>query len=148
MRSYKLLALLFTGFLLSSNAWAETKPTAKLTEVNGKVMINTGTTYEAAKVGQVLLPGHKIVSAGQSSAKVTYNDGCVVDVISDKIYMVETLGNCPVAAKTSTSTTTTAGVLDAGISPAMVAGTVLLVGGIVALANSDNDDGDISQATP
>ena len=65
---------------------------AKVTEANGKVLVNKGKGYVTAKQGMEIRPGDRVVALDKASAKVVYNDGCVTDLKENDLLSMDGKG--------------------------------------------------------
>lgn len=84
---------LFCGF--ASIALAQPQaPVAKLAQVEGRVMVNTGTNYVMAASGTLLQPGTKVATTKGASVAIVYNDGCVKQVKENSILTVGQATEC------------------------------------------------------
>jgi hypothetical protein len=54
--------------------------TAKITQIRGRVVVNTGNNYQIAKPNSVLPTGAKVLAVGESSATLVYQEGCSHEV--------------------------------------------------------------------
>lgn len=71
---------------------------ATLTEPAGKVLVNAGAGYNTAPGATSVAAGTKIMVQGGSSAKVVYNDLCIVKLNENTIYTVAEKPPCEEAA--------------------------------------------------
>lgn len=79
----------------STGASAEpSAPVAKLSQIEGQVMVNMGTTYVIASPGMEVQVGAKLVTAKGSSVTVTYSDGCIKRVKENTMVTVSSLTEC------------------------------------------------------
>ncbi len=51
-------------------------PVAKLTEIEGRVLVNTGDEFRPAVSGQSLKPGDRIMAQNNGEATIDFDDGC------------------------------------------------------------------------
>jgi hypothetical protein len=78
-----------------SSASAETSdPVAKLYQIEGQVLVNTGTAYVAAQPGMEIKPGTKILTRKDSSVNVSYNDGCIKRLNENSMLTVNSATEC------------------------------------------------------
>jgi hypothetical protein len=133
---------------------------AKLTNLNGSVMVNDGVRYQPAKPGQVLPIGAKVMVPQGSKANLVFSNGCVKPIQQNSILTINSLNNVPSNTKDCASAFVqerayqVAAVGDvsppATIAPASTgigAGTIVLgalaaVGFIAAGIDIGNDDDD------
>ena len=95
-RSFALLAA-GLGLLMASSAGAQTAAPlqiASLGPVNGKVMINKGKGFVAARQGTVLTPGDRVIALNGSSAAIVYPDGCVAEMRENSLLAVDKGTQC------------------------------------------------------
>lgn len=69
-------------------AQAETSSVATLTQVGGKVMVNKGKGFVAAKSGMSLAENDRLITLDGSSASVVFADGCVNNVKANSVLAV------------------------------------------------------------
>lgn len=69
-------------------AQAETSSVATLTQVGGKVMVNKGKGFVAAKSGMALAGTDRLITLDGSSASVVFADGCVNNVKANSVLAV------------------------------------------------------------
>ena len=86
MRSFCFLASLI---LASVPAQAAT-----LTPEKGQVLFNNGDGYKLASHPTEVLPGHSIVANPGGAARVTFDDGCTVDVRPGSVFTVAAQSPC------------------------------------------------------
>lgn len=67
---------------------------AKLTKIEGNVMVNQGVNYGAAKPGMELKTGAKVVTTKNSSVAIVYNNGCIKQVKPNSILSVGPAAEC------------------------------------------------------
>lgn len=67
---------------------------AKLTQVQGDVMVNNGTRFVKAVSGLELKPGAKIVTAKSSNVSLVYQNGCVKQLKQNTMHTVGTAEQC------------------------------------------------------
>ena len=93
------LALLTAGLALlaASSAGAQTNAPlqiASLGPVTGKVMINKGKGFSAARSGAVLAPGDRVIALNGSSAAIVYPNGCVAELRENSLLAVDNRTQC------------------------------------------------------
>lgn len=71
------LSLVMMAFLSQATTAATVAPAAKLTQVQGDVMVNNGTRFVKATPGAELKPGAKIVTAKGATVSLVYQNGCI-----------------------------------------------------------------------
>ena len=99
MRSLsRAIAVLSTGLLLlAASASAQTPvplQVASLGPVTGKVMINKGKGFVAARQGTVLAPGDRIIALNGSTAAIVYPNGCVAEMRENSLLAVDKRTQC------------------------------------------------------
>jgi hypothetical protein len=57
--------------------------TAKITQIRGRVVVNNGNNYQIAKPNSVLPTGAKVLTMGDSSAIIVYQEGCSHEIKSN-----------------------------------------------------------------
>lgn len=67
---------------------------AKLTQVQGDVMVNNGARFVKAVSGTELKPGAKIVTAKSSTISLSYQNGCVKQIKQNTMHTVGTPEQC------------------------------------------------------
>ncbi len=65
---------------------------ASLGDVNGKVMINQGRGFVAARPGMEVSVGDRVIALEGASAKVVYKDGCVTSLKERNLLPVDAKG--------------------------------------------------------
>lgn len=98
-RMHRSLAFLATSLALlaASAASAQTAAplqVASLGPVTGKVMINKGKGFVAARPGTVLAPGDRLISLNGSTAAIVYPDGCVAELGENSLLAVDKRTQC------------------------------------------------------
>lgn len=93
--------LLFTGIAMGLAAYAnlgmaDSAPSIQLKDVQGKVMVNTGSGYVAGNSGMQLKPGYKVTVSGNSKAKIVYANNCSQDLKGNSLIKVGTASECQV----------------------------------------------------
>jgi hypothetical protein len=110
--------------------------------VQAEVSVNRGDGYKPLAGKTTVYAGHLVMAAPNGSAKVIYDDGCVVEVAPGAVVAVYETSPCQAqTAAVDTSAQTGAanprrGYIIAGV---VVAG---IAGGIVALSSAGGDDED------
>ena len=113
---------------------------AKVTEANGKVLVNKGNGLVSTKAGAPLGDGDRIVTLDKSNARVIFSDGGELVLEENKILVIDmklgskaaVLASEPAAGAVAAGGSLPAGLWIGGIA---VAGGALLVG-----ANSNNNN--------
>ena len=67
---------------------------ASLSSVDGKILVNQGHGYVAAKPGMMLSDGDRIIALDGSSAAVVYSDGCVTQLKENNILAMSKGAGC------------------------------------------------------
>ena len=114
---------------------------AKVTEANGKVLVNKGDGLISTKAGTELVDGDRIVTLDKSNAKVMFADGCELVLEENKILVIDMNLGCKAAVLASAPGAVATGGSTAGLwIGAAVAGGALLAGagGGGGSDNSDN----------
>ena len=70
------------------------EPVAKLTQLEGKVLVNNGKSFTQAQVGMPLERGYRILIPAGGSAQVVYKDGCVLPLGQNSLLTVEGKNQC------------------------------------------------------
>lgn len=74
---FKSLAFISLGLALTVSAGAtEDSDAIRLKNVQGKVMVNTGSEYVAGKSGMILKPGYKVMVSEKGTAQILYANDC------------------------------------------------------------------------
>lgn len=95
----KLKMLSLVGALVFAvGAQAESAGVATLTQVTGKVMVNKGKGYVAAKSGMSLGDNDRLITLDGSSAAVLYGDGCSSNVKANSVLAVSKALGCKAEA--------------------------------------------------
>ena len=124
---------------------------AKLSQFKGKVWVNTGKTSVPAQADMPLIKGYRVLVLGDSSARLVYKSGCVLNLEANSSLTVENQEQCKAALLTQSSgaqaaeaggaSATTAGLSE--WTPALIAGAaaagVIIAG--VAASNSGGGGG-------
>lgn len=133
--------------------------TVKLAQVQGDVMVNTGSRFVKAVSGLELKPGAKIVTAKESNVSLVYQNGCVKRVKQNTMLNIGSAEECVTnankeriyvaAAVGDTQTDVPAGSAPKtqpflGSPLSYVAGGLLVVGGAVALNNDSSNNNNSS----
>jgi hypothetical protein len=96
------LALLALGASVADAAQAQqpasSRPVARITGVQGNVLVSQADGMAAATSGQPLPPGARIITTAGAKATISYERGCVVDLGENRRYIVREAAEC-VAAK-------------------------------------------------
>ena len=130
---------------------------AKLSPFKGKVWVNTGKTSVPAQAGMPLSKGYRILVLSDSSARLVYNNGCMLNLEANSSLTVENQEQCKAALLIQSSGAQAAEVggasaTAAGLSewtPALIAGaavTGLIIAGVVS--NSGGGGGGNAQISP
>ena len=85
--------LLAVALAAASGAQAAEKIVlASLGDVNGKVMINQGRGFVAARAGMEVSVGDRVIALEGASAQVVYKDGCVTNLKERNLLPVDAKG--------------------------------------------------------
>lgn len=84
--------------LMYSSALAEVN-FAQMQSFHGKVLVNQGKGFNAAKVGLTLKPGDRILIGTESTAIVAFENGCQVSISEPKVLTITKAAPCPAGAK-------------------------------------------------
>jgi hypothetical protein len=76
---------------------ASTRPIARLTGIQGNVLVSQTDGMAAATSGQQLPPGTRVITTGGAKATVSYASGCVVDLGENRRYIVREAAECTAA---------------------------------------------------
>lgn len=87
-----ILAIAAMVTALGTAVAAEPVKVAALGDVSGKVMVNQGRGFVAAKPGMEIRAGDRIVTLDGASAKLVYGDGCLADLKENNLLSVD--GKC------------------------------------------------------
>jgi hypothetical protein len=85
------------ALLAASSAGAQTPAPlqiASLGPVTGKVMINKGKGFVAARQGTALAPGDRVIALNGSAAAIVYPDGCVSELRQNSLLAVDKRTQC------------------------------------------------------
>ena len=80
------------GLLLSLDAQAA--PTARITQIEGKVFVSTPKGYVQAQPGMILDSGNRVMTLAGSSARVTYPDNCSMQVGANSLFIMGEKNQC------------------------------------------------------
>jgi len=121
------------GLLIISPARA-----AGVEVVEGQVSINRGDGYQPVVDWAPASPGDLVMASPNSSGKITYADGCVVEVTPGAVVAVQEYSPCTTPERS-------------GFKPGYLIGGVLVVGGIVGgviALTGGGDDNDKTSDKP
>lgn len=95
-RSFAFLTAGLAMLAVSSAGAQTTAPlqVASLGPVTGKVMINKGKGFAAARSGAVLAPGDRVIALNGSSAAIVYPDGCIAELRENSLLAVDKRTQC------------------------------------------------------
>jgi hypothetical protein len=155
IRAMMIASVIGFGFAMGA-AQAETASVATLTQVGGKVMVNKGKGFVAAKSGMALAENDRLITLDASSASVVFADGCVNNVKANSVLSVSKAAGCKAPALAVNSsmplryaqgtsiTTTDAGKLGTVETIGGISGKWLLIGGLItfvaAASSTDNNN--------
>ena len=80
---------------------AEPAGVAKVTEANGKVLVNQGNGLLSAKTGAELVDGDRVVTLDKANARIMFSDGCEVFLEQNKILVIDMKLGCKAAVLAS-----------------------------------------------
>ena len=86
-----LALLLGLGIGLDAQA---VEPVAKLTQMEGKVLVNNGKSFTQAQAGMPLERGYRILIPAGGSAQVVYKDGCMLPLGPNSLLTIEGKNQC------------------------------------------------------
>lgn len=146
------------ALVIATVAQAESASVATLTQVTGKVMVNKGKGYVAAKSGMSLGDNDRLITLDGSSAAVIYSDGCTSNVKANSVLAVSKALGCKAEVLSVQGNNITPAVRYAAVGdippppPPLVVTPLLtgpvIVGSIIAgsiiLGNAATDDNNIS----
>ena len=96
------LALLVAAAFAANMAQAQQPPAsrsiARITGVQGNVLVSQADGMAAATNGQQLPPGARVITTAGAKVSIAYERGCVVDIAENRRYIVREAAEC-VAAK-------------------------------------------------
>ena len=75
-------------------AYADQVQLASLSNLDGKVLVNQGRGFVAAKPGMVLNDGDRVIALDGSKAAVVYADGCVTQLKENSLLAMSKAGGC------------------------------------------------------
>jgi len=90
-------ALAAAGLIMVAGQASAAGATASLDTIRGQVMVNQGAGYAQAAASP-LKAGDRVVAMGESSARVTYADGCVISVAPKAMATIGTQSPCAASA--------------------------------------------------
>lgn len=91
-----LVAALAAGVVLAQQPGAP-RPVARLTGVQGNVLVSDADGLAAAANDQRLAPGVRIITTGGAKVTITYERGCIVDLGENRRYTVREQAECAAA---------------------------------------------------
>ena len=114
---------------------------AKVTEANGKVLVNKGDGLVSTKAGTELVDGDRVVTLDKSNAKVMFADGCELVLEENKILVIDMNLGCKAAVLASApGAVATGGSTGLWIGAAVAGGALLAGAGGGGGGGSDNSD--------
>lgn len=121
---------------LAGQASAKDATVAQLSAVKGSVMVNQNGTYSnASNVG--VQSGARIVASADSSAQISYADGCVVTVAPNAIATVGDKSPCSAQGLVKSAQPMDFG--DSGyLIPLIIVGAIVIAG-IIAVSDGSDD---------
>ena len=119
------LTLLGLAAILAAPAASAQQPAAvaRLTDMEGQVLVSQGDALVAATAGQRVTPGTRVLTMAGAKVVVNYDAGCDVALKENQRFTVR-VGECAVLAKEVVALGA------AGVSTAGAIGTVAIVGGL------------------
>lgn len=97
-RSTCLVLLLAAAFAAQAQQPAPPRAIARLSGVQGNVLVSQADGMAAAVNGQQLLPGARVITTAGAKVTITYEQGCLVSMGENRRYTVREAAEC-VAAK-------------------------------------------------
>lgn len=145
---FKPLACISLAFVMSAFAnisAADSNRAIQLKDVQGKVMVNTGSGYMAGNNGMVLKPGYKVMLADKAQAKILYADNCSQTLKSNTLIKVPSANECNSNMFDEKSFTKTAALGDVPVVQTPAINSAILVwsaalGVTVGTSNSSNSN--------
>lgn len=149
--SLKSLAIASLGFALTISSYAgaaDSKSAIQLKDVQGKVMVNTGSGYVAGNNGMILKPGYKVMLSDKAQAKILYANNCAQTLKQNSLIKVGSVSECNSNMFDEKSNVRTAALGDVSVqqstNPGMPTSVMAFVGGLVGVvgttANSNNSN--------
>jgi hypothetical protein len=127
------IALLVAAVAAAGAAPAQqaARTVAKLTGMQGNVLVSQGDAMAAASNGQVLPVGARVVTTAGAQVVISYDKGCDVKLNENQRFTVKELGECPALIASVESLAPGSGAIGgaAATAPAVA---VVASGGIVA----------------
>jgi hypothetical protein len=91
-----LIAAFAAGAVLAQQP-VTTRPVARLSGVQGNVLVSDADGMAAAANAQALVPGVRIITTGGAKATISYDRGCVVELGENRRYTVREQAECATA---------------------------------------------------
>jgi len=88
------ITIVILAWLSGINMSAQAESLINLTQVSGKIFLNTGTNYIIAQPGVKLNPGDRILALQNSSARLNYPGNCAIQVNSNSLFTVGKEDQC------------------------------------------------------
>lgn len=110
-----------------------------LNAVSGEVLVNQGESYAVPSANMEVTPGDQVMVNEGGFAKVTYPNGCVVEVTGSFILSVASESPCVAGALVATVGGATV-VAASGVSTGVILGSVFGVAAFAAVLSEDDDD--------
>ena len=127
MKVYRVL--LATALALGMVGVAQANPVAIVYKMHGKVMVNQGQKFIAAKAGMPLSVGDRILVMAGSDASIEYGNGCTLSMVpNSSITVTPDCKNAQALAATQQGNTAAMDPSHTDYTP------YILVGGIAAVA--------------
>ena len=127
MKTSRLFAVALIALLSMGAAHAQV---AKLTGLDGTVLVSQGDAMAAGANGQSLAVGQRIVTTAGSRVTVSYSNGCDVRLIENQRFVVREAGACSALIALVEGT----GIAGAGAGTAAATGGSLFAGGSAGTA--------------
>ncbi len=137
MRKLKISVMMAASLLLATGS-AMAEDSILLNAVSGEVMVNQGESYVVPSADMEVIPGDQVMVNEGGLAKVTYPNGCVVEVNGSFILSVAAESPCVAGALVASVGGATV-VAASGVSTGVILGSIV---GAAALVKVLSDDGD------
>lgn len=72
---------------------------ARITPVEGEILVNSGAGYQRIDGAAQLKPGDSAIANPNARASLVYDDGCIVDVVPGMVAWVEPASPCGAGAR-------------------------------------------------
>jgi len=108
-----------------------------LNAVSGEVMVNQGESYVVPTPNMPVSPGDQVMVTEGGLAKVTYANGCVIEVNGS--FVLSVASDSPCAAGALLASVGGAAATTSGVSTGVVLGSVLGVAAMAAVLSNDSN---------